>query len=61
MTANEVWVTGITEGYRTKTIKVGNCTIEINRPILPAEEMARREAAVKQALMNFGRSANNDT
>ena len=52
------WVTGINEGYRTKTIKVGNCTIEINRPILPAEEMARREEAVKQALRSFGRAHN---
>ena len=60
MTANEVWVTGIHEGYRTKTIKVGNCTIEINRPILPAEELARREEAVRQALRSFGRSAINE-
>lgn len=49
------WVTGVYEGYRTKTIKVGNCTIEINRPILTAEEMARREAEVIQALKGFGK------
>ena len=49
------WVTGINNGYRTKTIKVGNCTIEINRPILTAEEMAKREAQVIQALMSFGK------
>jgi hypothetical protein len=53
MTANDGWVTGITEGYRTKIIKVGNCTVEINRPILPADEMARREEAVRQALRSF--------
>lgn len=47
------WATGITEGYRTKTIKVGNCTIEINRPILTAEEMAKREEAVRQALKSW--------
>lgn len=47
------WVTN--EGYRTKTIKVGNCTIEINRPILTDEEMARREEAVRQALRSFGK------
>jgi hypothetical protein len=41
------------DGYRTKTIKVGNCTIEINRPILTAEEGARREEEVRQALRRF--------
>ena len=55
MTVNDGWVTGITEGYRTKIIKVGNCTVEINRPILPADEMARREEAVRQALKSFGK------
>lgn len=49
------WVTGVHEGYRTKTIKVGNCTVEINRPILTAEEMGRREEAVRQALRSFGK------
>lgn len=58
MTASE-WVTGVNEGYRTKTIQYGNCTIEINRPILPAEELARREEAVRQVLRTFGRSINN--
>ena len=52
------WVTGVNDGYRTKTIKVGNCTIEINRPILPAAEMARREEEVRQALRSFGRAHN---
>lgn len=49
------WVTGINDGYRTKTIKVGNCTIEINRPILTADETAKREAEVIQALKSFGK------
>lgn len=52
------WVTGVHEGYRTKTVKVGNCTIEINRPILTPEEQRRREEAVKQAMMNFFRKGN---
>lgn len=47
------WVTDITDGYRTKTIKVGNCTIEINRPILSPEEMARREETLRQALKSW--------
>lgn len=49
------WVTGIHEGYRTKVIRVGNATIEINRPILTPEEQAKREDAVRQALRSFGK------
>lgn len=55
MAASDVWVEGINPGYRTKTIKVGNCTVEINRPILTAEERAKREAEVIQALRSFGK------
>lgn len=44
------WITGIHEGYRTKVIRVGNATIEINRPILSPAEQAKREDAVIQAL-----------
>ena len=51
------WVTH--EGYRTKTIKVNNYTIEINRPILTPEEMAKSEATVIKALRSFGRSITN--
>ena len=54
MTESE-WVTNIHPGYRTKTIKVGNATIQINRPILAQEEQARREEALKQALRSFGK------
>lgn len=49
------WVTGIHEGYRTKVIRVGNATIEINRPILTPDEQAKREETVKQALRSFGK------
>lgn len=49
------WITGIHPGYRTKTIKVGNSTIEINRPLLDAAEMAKREEQVKQALVGYGK------
>lgn len=55
MTESE-WVTGIHPGYRTKTIRVGNATVEINRPILAPEEQARREAEVTEALKIIGRS-----
>ena len=49
------WVTGITPGYRTKIIKMGNTTIEINRPILTDEERKKAEEKVIQALKCFGR------
>ena len=49
--AKDHWV--VNGDYRTKTICVGNYTIEINRPILTAEEMARREEAVRQALRSW--------
>ncbi len=49
------WVTGVHEGYRTKVIKVGNATIEINRPILTPEEQKRREDRVIEALKHFGK------
>ena len=50
------WVTDVAQGYRIKTIKVGNATIEIYRPILTDEERARAEAQVIQALSRFGKS-----
>lgn len=49
------WRTDIHPGYRTKTIKVGNSTIEINRPILSEAEQAKREEQVRQALAAFGK------
>lgn len=49
------WVTGVNEGYRTKVLKVGNCTIEINRPILTPEEQKRRENEVIEVLKYFGK------
>ena len=58
MTASDAWVEGIYPGYRTKVIKVGNATVEINRPILDADEMHRREEAVRQALRSFGKDKN---
>lgn len=49
------WTTNVHEGYRTKVIKVGNCTVEINRPILTPEEQKRREKQVIEALKCFGK------
>lgn len=47
---NDLWVTDIKEGYRTKTIQVGNCTVRIHKPILDEKERARREEQVIDAL-----------
>ena len=44
------WVTGIREGYETKIVQVGNCTVRIHSPILDAEEQAKREEQVRAAL-----------
>ena len=49
------WRTDVHEGYRTRVIKVGNCTVEINRPILTPEEQKRREDRVIEALKHFGK------
>lgn len=49
------WVTDINPGYKTKTIKVGNTTIEINRPILTDEERQKAEARVIQALSCYSK------
>ena len=49
------WRTDVHEGYRTTVIKVGNCTVEVNRPILTPEEQKRAEARVIEALKRFGK------
>jgi len=45
-------------GYRTKTIKRGNCTIVIHRPDLDEKERAKRENLVEIALSNYAKSLN---
>lgn len=49
------WRTDVHPGYRTKVIRVGNATVEINRPILTEEERRKREAQVMDALVQFER------
>lgn len=53
--AESDWATDIKPGYITKIIKVGNATIEINRPILTDEERKKAEARVIQALRCYGK------
>ena len=48
------WRTDVHEGYRTQVIKVGTCTVEVNRPILTPEEQRRAEERVIEALKRFG-------
>lgn len=50
------WRTDVRPGYRTKTIRVGNATVEIHRPILTDEERQKRERQVMDALIQFERS-----
>ena len=50
------WRTDVHEGYRTKIIQVGNCTVELNRPILTPEEQKRRENQIIEALKHFGKA-----
>jgi hypothetical protein len=52
---SDEWVTGIKEGYETKTIQVGNCTVRIHSPILDDQERARREEQVRDALRGLMR------
>ena len=49
------WRTDVHEGYRTRVMKVGNCTVEINRPILTPEEQKKRENQIIEALKRFGK------
>lgn len=52
---SELWVTGIKDGYETKVVQVGNCTVRIHSPILDAEERSRREEQVRDALRGIAR------
>jgi hypothetical protein len=45
-----------TDGYRTKTIKLGNATIYVKRPILSKTEYRQREKAAQNALEAYGRT-----
>ena len=40
-------------GYRVKTLRYKNCTINVYRPILTPDEAAKREAQVVRALESF--------
>ena len=44
------WVTGYKDGYETKIVQVGNCTVRIHSPILDDQERSRREEQVRDAL-----------
>ena len=44
-------------GYRTKTLKRGNCTIVVHRPKLTDKDRATRERIVESALASYGSKA----
>ena len=48
------------EVYRTQVIKVGNCTIEVHRPILDPKEQKRRENQIIEALKHFGKERHHE-
>ena len=47
---SESWESGIKDGYQTKIVQVGNCTVRIHRPLLDDQERARTEEKVRDAL-----------
>ena len=48
---SEKWT--ICDGYKTKTMEIGNCIVHVRRPILPADEQKKREQEVKTAINRF--------
>lgn len=44
------------DGYQVKTIRFGDATICVRRPILPNQEYQRREGSVRNALEAYGRA-----
>ena len=50
MTIPADWETGIKEGYYSKTLQIGNCTVTVHRPILDDQERERAEEKVRDAL-----------
>lgn len=44
------WVTGIKEGYETKTMQIGNCTVTVHSPILNDQDRKKAEENVRAAL-----------
>ena len=47
---SDSWVTGYKDGYQTKIVQVGNCTVRIHSPILDDQERTKREDQVIDAL-----------
>lgn len=59
MESTNTWATSPERpGYRSKTIKRGNCTITVHRPVLTDKERTKRERVVETALSIYGKSIN---
>ena len=54
----ESWRIGVKDGYRTKEIQVGNCTVRIHRPILDEQERVKAEDRVRDALRGLMKERN---
>lgn len=48
-----------TTSYRTTTIRVGNCIVNIHQPILTEQERSKQSEKVVSALKLYGRSVFN--
>lgn len=55
MQTSTEWTTSLKEGYRSKTVQVGCCTIIVHRPELDDSTQGKRQKAVQGALAQFGR------
>ena len=60
MTSSE-WATDIRKGYRTKTIRVGNCIVTVHRPLLSDVERKKVEDQIKVALLNYYAEENKES
>ena len=55
--ASSEWKTDIREGYRTKTIRIGNCIVTVHRPILSDAERRKAEDCMKISMLNLVEAA----
>ena len=57
--SNATWDETVRPGYQSKTIKVGNCTVVVHRPILTEAERIKREERVINTLAQCKSLASN--
>lgn len=52
----ETWTQDGTGGRRTKTLQLGNVTVNIHRPMLSDKQQAAQAESVKRAMLNLLRA-----